>query len=473
MGSTCSSNSTAQVGCPTGSVTVTDNGMPLDGGAFPLNSAGYAEDVNVQLSGGTHSVQVTYGGDNSFNPSVATVPIVITPASTTISTPDVFGAVVGSGVSASTIIQAYSSGTGMTGTVSFTANGTPLKGTVTYDSYFGPDRNGLVTLIASFTSDASAIPSTGTYTIVATYSGDSNYSGATSAGTIVKAMHPQPTVYTKASSYNLAAGQNLTLTTLVISGSTSVPPTGTVTFSDSQGQIPGNITYSTVTDADGYTDLQATITFAVTASDNYSAYYNGDANYPASFGGAVSITVTGNDFSLSFNGPSAIALTQGGYGQLNDLVVSMQSETAPVTFTATACSGLPVEATCVVAPASITYTSQIQINVNTTAPHSTTKPAVGLLALLWWQTSIASGLFGIVFLGKLKTNRRSGSVSVLITLLFIAGMAGCGGGNSFTSGGGGGGGNVDPGTPKGNYVITVTGTSGAITHNITFQLVVQ
>ena len=40
-GSACPSTSVADPSCPTGNVTVTDNGSPLDGGTFALNSAGY------------------------------------------------------------------------------------------------------------------------------------------------------------------------------------------------------------------------------------------------------------------------------------------------------------------------------------------------------------------------------------------------------------------------------------------------
>ena len=44
-------------------------------------------------------------------------------------------------------------------------------------------------------------------------------------------------------------------------------------------------------------------------------------------------------------------------------------------------------------------------------------------------------------------------------------LASCGGGNSS--------GNSSPGTPKGSYTITVTGTAGSEIATSTFQMIVQ
>jgi hypothetical protein len=61
--------------------------------------------------------------------------------------------------------------------------------------------------------------------------------------------------------------------------------------------------------------------------------------------------------------------------------------------------------------------------------------------------------------------------SLLLGCLLVSGLiflAACGG--SSSSGGGGGG---HPGTPAGTYTITVTGTSGSLTHNATASFAVQ
>ena len=68
-------------GCATGTIALTDNSSPLDGGSFTLNSLGYSEDQLIRLPGGTNTLQALYAGDNSFNGSTGTSTITITPAS--------------------------------------------------------------------------------------------------------------------------------------------------------------------------------------------------------------------------------------------------------------------------------------------------------------------------------------------------------------------------------------------------------
>ncbi len=93
---------------------------------------------------------------------------------------------------------------------------------------------------------------------------------------------------------------------------------------------------------------------------------------------------------------------------------------------------------------------------------------------------LESGLAGIVLVQVFPKQRRKRGL--MVALLFLAVGLGCGGGSSTPpggggngggGGGGGGGGTTDPGTPAGNYVITLTATSGTITHTVTFNLVVQ
>ena len=74
--------------CPTGTVTLTDNGNPLDGvnGNFTLNSLGEFEDQPIQLFAGIQNIKAVYAGDNSFSGSTSATDIVtVTKATTTTS----------------------------------------------------------------------------------------------------------------------------------------------------------------------------------------------------------------------------------------------------------------------------------------------------------------------------------------------------------------------------------------------------
>jgi len=85
----------APLPCPTGTVTLSDKGSPLNDFLVPntstptnsakLNNTGFAEDQPIQLGGGSHSLTATYGGDNSFtaNNTSNTLSVTITTAATT------------------------------------------------------------------------------------------------------------------------------------------------------------------------------------------------------------------------------------------------------------------------------------------------------------------------------------------------------------------------------------------------------
>jgi hypothetical protein len=76
----------------------------------------------------------------------------------------------------------------------------------------------------------------------------------------------------------------------------------------------------------------------------------------------------------------------------------------------------------------------------------------------------------VLLLGVPKKRRWGGLLSIIFFAVLMMSVS-CGGGS--TGGSGGGGGTTDPGTPTGNYTVTVTGTSGSLTHTTSFTLTVQ
>jgi len=475
-GSACAgSNGLPQFSCPTGNLTLTDNGNPLDLGTYSLNSLGYAEDQFSQLSGGNHSVKVQYAGDSSYNASSASTTYTISKAATSTSAPANFNIVqVGAQAFFVTNIQATpTSGVAPMGSVTFLVNGTPRPEQATFIPTSGgsPSNNFTASSSAQLFTSASPFPTPGTYTVVASYSGDGNYQASTSAATNYIVKFGTPSLSLQASSSTVTAGSTITITAIVAGQSKTIAPTGNVSFSAYEGPVQGSVSYSTVTNANtGNLDLQATVQVTANFSDFYQAQYSGDTNYPSTQtnGFVLQIAVTGSDFGLLTLQPGSFTVFAGGSGSL-ELLVGVQSTTVPVTFAANACSGLPSEATCSVAPSAASTTGAVVVQVVTTAPHS--RMARYRSAAAFWPNTLMP--FAAVLLIGVPRRRLKvffGAIAVVTLLLFVSA---CGGGNGGGGGGGGGGGNTDPGTPKGTYNITVTATSGSYTHTTNFTMVVQ
>jgi hypothetical protein len=465
--SLCATYPSPQSGCPSGVVTLTDAGSPLDLGTYTLNNLGYFEDQPIQLPGGSHSIVAQYAGDNSYAGSTSSADaITITRASTTISGPSIDSlAAVGYALLSSATVQARSSGLAPSGTVTFFANGAPVPGTVTYQSVSG-SLNGNPYLQANFQSSASPFSKPGNYTISVNYSGDVNYGSSSASASTVAVQYPPPQVTLQSSANTVSAGTTVTLTALVMSSSPTVAPTGTITITSTFGQVPGTPVYSTIVDQIGNLDLQETLSYTASASDNFTAHYSGDSNYPGGSGSSA-ITVNGSDFNLAFP-TTPLTVAKGLSGKVN-LFVGMQLSSTIVTFTATPCAGLPAESTCSIFPTNVSSTGTVQLSVVTSSPHSSAqKRAANILHPNLWIIAFGVTFFGICLLGSPTRERRRGLATNLMLVGLMAFGLGCGGGNSNS-----GNGPTDPGTPSGTYTVTVTGTSGSLTHTATFQLIVQ
>ena len=422
--------------CPSGTVGLTNNGNTLDAGTYTLNTFGYAEDLTVQLPGGTDSVKASYSGDDSFNASSSTTSIMITPASTSMSQLNVYGAAVGESGSMSVYVNTTSSGVAPSGTVTFYANGTALTGSASYTQQPGGPNLSAYTY-ANLTYGATAFPTPGSYAITATYNGDTNYSSSTSAATNITVLYPTPTIVPTPYNQTVSFGGTASITVLVDTTNKSTYPTGTVTIIDPSGITVGPSACTNATDGSGHFACKVVGSFTVTTSGSVMLKYSGDANYPAAYGWA---SVSMPDFQLSQGGVQLTA------GQSQNLTVTIQSLNGySGTVSNFNCSGLPAETTCTFSPDQVTLASDgsasITLTVSTTAMGQSRKGAGSKdRRATTWEAGAATFLFAVCWIG-VPLSRRRGRIPVALMLIFLLVLLpSCGGGG----GGGGGGGTPNP-----------------------------
>jgi subtilase family serine protease len=187
-------------------------------------------------------------------------------------------------------------------------------------------------------------------------------------------------------------------------------------------------------------------------------------------------TSTGSSFSLSPTA-SSFPVTQGSSATATVTLTFNNGFTGTVTFT---CSDPATESTCTVpSPTTTTSSGCTTQNGSTTCPVSFTISTTGASSSLspnrpldrgsrMLYAMLMPGLFGIVLMAG--TRKRSIRGMRMLGLMLVLGastmwLGACGGSNNKSQ--------SNPGTPVGNYTITVTGTSGSTTANTTFTLAVS
>lgn len=436
-GQLCSPVASAATACPSGTVSLTNNGTTLDAGTYTLNTFGYAEDLIAQLPGGTDSVKASYSGDTSFNASIATNAISITPAPTSMPAPSgpTWTILAGQSTWFNVTVQSSSSGVAPTGSVTLYANGTALPAATSYSGSAGSGNQG-ASLGAFFQP---TFTTSGTKTITASYSGDSNYGSSSSPSTSVSVLYPT-TETISSSAQVVSSGTTVTLTALVDTTQKNIPPTGTFTFYSTNGVVNATPTITQVTDSSGNSALQATIMVTIISTIDFSFQYSGDGNYVSGSSNDIEIGVP--DFYMS---PGFGTVTMSA-GQSQQLAVNISDEYGfNGTVTNFACAGLPAETTCAFSPASVTGSGATTMTITTTALGQSSVGALRESHRSWWPLW-AMGALGICLVGVSPRNRHRSMLAFLICVSLVA-FPSCGGSSNLGGGGGGGGGQPNP-TPS-------------------------
>jgi hypothetical protein len=334
----------------------------------------------------------------------------------------------------------------------------------------------------------------GTHLVKAIYSGDVNYGGSTSAEASVTVVPPGLTL--SGTPVSVAAGATGTSTLTItptngfsgtvtlecnfsyVGGANDVPTcSSTVTIS---GNAPTTIPLSIQTQP-GTTPQQYTLNVnAVDSSGNL---------IPNTNTAIVAVTVTAPAPSFALTNTTVSIATPGGSGTSTITITPSNGFTGTVALTC-AVTG-PATAvdppTCsVAAPPAITGTTAVSatLTVNTAAASSSSN-ATGQAATAFrnqhnrmFALGGGGALVAFLFFGlPLRRPRTKTLLSLLLLGAFAASVMGCGGAqkaanpvttpdNPVTT-------PDNPGTTVGSYMVTVTGSSGALTASTTVAVTVN
>jgi len=195
----------------------------------------------------------------------------------------------------------------------------------------------------------------------------------------------------------------------------------------------------------------------------------------------VALVGIGTDLSIgpATGGSTSATVTAGQTATYNLQVSPVSGFNGTVTLGN--CSGAPSGAACTVSPSSVlvngTAASAFTVSVTTTAP-SMIVPRTGppnwppltglrLIFLLLFALALLAILGRFRGTAKLPRPGLALAPALALVLLTLAWVGGCGGGGSSASA------LHNPGTPKGTSSLTVTATSGGLSHMLNLTLTVN
>jgi len=452
---------------------------PTQAGFLTLSNGSASTPVN-DLPGGTYTLTAQYGGDSVFGASPPSSPINVTIAPESSSTSLSLFTVVGGnlvpfagGTFGGLVLfradVSANSGFGTpTGSVGFADNNNSFGAlnlnsggnTITPNGYFG------------FTA--------GQHSLVAKYLADNSFNVSSSSAAKFTITQASTNATLQPVSGVVVAGNNVTLTATLTSPAfagapsnlcgdlpcepTSGFPSGGVTFFAGSTQLGTAALNGNQVIANGIMGTAILNTSALPLGLNtVFAQYAGDGNYAPTTSAGITVTVQA-DFTVSPASNNVAISAPGGSGTVAITVTGNPGYNSTINFTSSSCSGLPRESTCSFNPPSLTGSGQTTLTVSTTAP----RPAT-LSRLEHWMTGMGFAIAGVMLLAISPQRRKFGAMLSLAVCALVLSCVSCGG--SSNSGGGGGGG--DPGTPPGQYTVTVTAaTSTGLSHPLSFTLTV-
>ena len=390
------------------------------------------------LAAGTYTVSITYSGDANYAASSTPTTVEVT-----------------------------------VGQITPSIHWTPAAGTITYGNTL------ISVLVASASNGGSSVP--GTFTYTATLAGGSPVavtSGTVlNAGTYVLTVTFTPTDSTTYKSttatLSLTVAQAAPAVALASSGTTVLatnPVTFTATVSASAGTPTGSVSFLDGTTSLGSVALKAGVAAFSTSSlavgaHTITAHYAGDTNFSAITSTAVTETVQDFSLTVAASGTTSATVTPGGVANYALVIGPTTGTTFPGPVTLSV-SGLPTGATGTITPKTLPAGSG-STNVTLTVQLPSVTASLRHHETLALQLSpMMLGMLLLPFAGKIRrAARKQGPLALLLLATLgttLLALSGCGSKNTGFLG-----------NPQTSYVLTVTATSGNLSHSTTLNLMVQ
>jgi subtilase family serine protease len=469
---------------PSGSVTLTVNGSPVN--TAPLTTTGNVTSAvfTVPITSMSNSIVASYSGDSNYT-ATTTNPYILTAskAATTVTL-----------TASSTLVQP---GVPVTLTATVTPNATPASGieqnpsgTVLFYSDGieigsatlspGP---GLNSSTATLTNQT--LPN-GANVVTAVYEGDSTYGTSTSSALTVNVAKAATSVVLTANNTTVGPGQAVILTATVTplvapASSTEQNPSGTVLFYNGTTLL-GSAILTPVPSTNSSTATLITDTLPG-GSDSITAVYLGDSTYAGATSNPLIILVQGFTLTAcSSNPPTNLNIIKGGAGTECFVVTSVGGYTGLVQVICT----VPTQddMTCALSPQQVTPTATVTFVVQSYVTGGPLYAAAGKPRLpgpLWPQAAGGATLAGLVFFllpcGRrarvfLRPLLRQCPRRSVVLLMLLAGLAATGIGCTSLSTT-----VTDIGTPLGVATLQVTATAyvdnAVVAQSLNFTVNVQ
>jgi hypothetical protein len=293
----------------------------------------------------------------------------------------------------------------------------------------------------------------GSHHVYAAYVGGDNYKPSVSANVLLIAQQVTPVVTVLPGSTSLDPGQALSVTVTVSGGSGNLAATGTVTLTG------GGYTSAALDLSGGVAIVNIPAGSLATGTDTLAVSYTPDAGSSSIFhsaSGMASVTVTNANYSLS---ATALTVARGASGASTVNVNSTSGYVGDVTLACWATANfagavdLPTCSSNQTAALNLGTTSgAVIVTVNTTPAKNSALSLPIRRNGKGWICAVGSASLAVLLLWiPSRRRKRLSMLGVLIVLVIVNGLIGCGGHGASAP-------LTDTGTTLGAYTVIVSGT---------------